>query len=105
MTKTQLFTNVVFVIFLFLSCAKKEQQKDAGPITYEKNIKYIFQKKCASCHNSSWPETNWSEYDIVVKNLKKIKNRVVIQQNMPPNGMSSIDRIFIKKWIERGAPK
>lgn len=79
--------------------------EDSGPITFDKNIKFILKKRCSGCHNASWPDTNWLDYTTAYKNKEKIMDRVVIKQNMPPNGMVSIDRIFIKKWIERGAPK
>lgn len=105
MKKTQLYIKLFFSLLLFPSCVNHEKEPDAGPITYEKNIKDILKKRCSHCHNSSWPKTDWSNYDTVLQNLEKIKQRVVVEQTMPPNGMPVIDRIFIKKWIKRGAPK
>ncbi len=76
-------------------------------ITYTKDIKPIFEKRCSSCHNGHTPQRNWLDYDTAYANRLKIKNKVWIEQSMPPSGISMEpeERHKISDWVDFGAKK
>ena len=78
-----------------------------GPLSYDKDAKPIFEKRCAQCHNANWPATNWLDYTVAKDNKDKIKFRLE-NKSMPPGnstGMTEDERKTIIKWINEGAKK
>lgn len=74
-----------------------------GDLSYKKDIKPIFQKHCAQCHNANWPDKNWMDYQIALKNKDKIKLRVG-NRSMPVGAsMPEEDRKKIIDWVNQGA--
>ena len=74
-----------------------------GPIY--KDIKPIFEKRCALCHSSNWPDKNWLDVDKARANAEKIKFRVS-NQSMPPGNATSLtkeERKMIIDWVDGGA--
>lgn len=75
--------------------------------TYTKDIKPIFEKRCAQCHNSNWPAKNWLDYDTVKKHKDVIKLRVE-NKTMPPGNntqMTEEERKKVIQWVKDGAKK
>lgn len=76
-------------------------------VSYTKDAKPIFEKRCSVCHGPNWPDKNWMDYDIAVKNKDKIKFRLE-NLTMPPGnstGMTKEERVKVIKWVETGAKK
>ena len=68
-------------------------------------VKPIFQKHCTQCHNTNWPDKDWTNYDIIFKNKDKIKLRLS-NNTMPPGNftkMTKEERNLLIKWIDDGA--
>lgn len=79
-----------------------------GEVTYTKDIKPIFEKHCASCHNSGWADKNWMDYDTAKKNSLKIKDRVFVVKDMPPGNLTEMtdkERETVAQWVDQGAKK
>lgn len=74
-------------------------------LTYDKNIKSIFEKRCAACHNVNWPDKNWLVYENAFRDRVKIKNRVWEVRNMPIGPIDEEERRKIKDWIDQGAKR
>lgn len=74
-------------------------------LSYQSDIKPIFIKRCAACHNENWPDKNWLNYQTAFKNRILIKQRTSILKNMPPAGMEITDkeRKIIQQWVDQGA--
>lgn len=73
-------------------------------ITYTKDVKPIFQNRCAQCHNERWKSANWLDYKTAFKNRASIKRRVWLERSMPPSvSMLESERVTIKDWIDQGA--
>jgi len=78
-----------------------------GDLTYTTDIKPIFEKRCAQCHNANWSAKNWMDYDTAYANRNMIKLRVG-NQTMPPGNQTSMtkeERDKVIKWVNQGAKK
>lgn len=76
-------------------------------VTYTKDAKPIFEKRCSSCHNANWSDKNWMDYQTAAQNKDKIKLRVE-NQTMPPGnttGMTKEEREKLIRWVDGGAKK
>ena len=76
--------------------------------TYDKDIKPIFEAKCAMCHHPGWADKNWLNYDIAKRDKDRIKQRVVKEKTMPPGNITDLseeERELIGKWVDQGAKK
>lgn len=73
-------------------------------LSYNKDIKPIFQNRCILCHNESVPERNWMDYKTAKKKKDKIKLRIE-NKTMPPydNGITEKERREIIDWVNSGA--
>jgi len=73
--------------------------------TYTKDIKPVFQKHCAQCHNANWQTKNWMVYKTAFINRDLIRTRVQ-QRTMPPGNltnMTPIEKDLIIQWVDKGA--
>lgn len=76
-------------------------------LTYTKDIKPIFKDRCSQCHNETWPDKNWMDYETAKKHKDVIKKRMV-EKTMPPSnatGLTDKERDTIIKWVDEGAKK
>lgn len=68
-------------------------------LSFEKDVKPIFKKRCYSCHANKW-----LKYENVKLNVDKIYRRVVTLRTMPKNGnMPEYEREVVKEWVKKGA--
>jgi uncharacterized membrane protein len=75
-------------------------------LTY-KDVRPIFEKRCAQCHSSNWPDKNWMDYETAKKHKNHIKHRVS-DQSMPPGnatGLTEEERKMIIDWVDGGGAK
>jgi uncharacterized membrane protein len=92
--------QVTLLALLALSCPTD------GDVTFKKEIRPIFEKRCAQCHNARWPDKNWLDYTRAKQHADRIKMRVWIQKNMPPgnfSGMTEDERKLVRDWVDNGA--
>ena len=71
-------------------------------VTFEKNIRPIFQSHCISCHPGS------VNYSVAYKQRDKIFKKVVRLREMPPKYATRPNENeieLIRKWIENGAKR
>jgi len=74
-------------------------------VQYQKHARPIFQTRCAECHNSSWKDKNWMDYETAKRNAESIKKRIA-DKSMPPanyTGMTNDERQMIFDWVDQGA--
>jgi uncharacterized membrane protein len=79
----------------------------SGDITYTKDVKPIFERRCSQCHNANWPDKNWLDYNKAKENKDKIKIKVK-DKTMPPGNSTEIteeERNIIIQWVDDGAKK
>lgn len=62
--------------------------------TFSQDILPIFVDRCMQCHS-----TKWTDYQVVVDNISKIKYKVIDTKQMPPGGLSDKAYETIKIWI------
>jgi uncharacterized membrane protein len=89
---------------LLLGCGLTATNAD---LTYTKDIRPIFEKRCANCHSSNWPDKNWMDYETAKKNKDRIKFRVE-NKTMPPGNstnMTEEERKKVIQWVKDGAKK
>ncbi len=74
-------------------------------ITYTKDIKPLFRRRCVVCHNAG--ARNWMDYDNAFKKKDLIYYRVVKKKDMPPSGwlMTYGERNMVEDWVKGGAKK
>jgi len=75
--------------------------------TYTNDIKPLFQKKCAQCHNAQvLPHLDWTKYENVFKYRESIYKRTIVIGDMPMGStLNKAEKKLIKDWIRGGAPK
>lgn len=88
------------MLFLFLISLA-----NADELSYNKDIKLIFESRCKICHSQIWPDKNWMDYEKAKENAEKIKVRVFDQKTMPPPSlpMEDKERELIRDWVLQGA--
>lgn len=77
-------------------------------VTFGGSIEPIIQQRCATagCHaagSSVGPMTTYAEIRTYCVN-SKFQDRVLVQKNMPPSGLSACDLGKIQRWIDAGYP-
>ena len=71
-------------------------------VTYEANVKPIFEQRCARCHSTG--SLNWMKYDNAFLYKDSIRWRVWAVRNMPPDfSITEEERNTIKEWVDQGA--
>ena len=80
-------------------------------LTWDKDIKPIFETTCIECHGGSAVEAalNFNYPDVIRKNQWGIYKVVNVKQTMPPLNdkgirLSEIDRLKINNWMRGNAP-
>ncbi|MCX7834587.1 MAG: cytochrome c [bacterium] len=106
-----LTTVIAFFTFFFLvGCSTKPPYAETK-LTWEEDIRPIFEASCIECHGGSMIRKNLSlkDPDQIRKNIWKIYKVVIVNQKMPPKNdmgifLSEADRIKINQWIRGNAP-
>jgi len=101
---------IVTGFLLFAGCtAKPTYQKTE--LTWEKDIKTIFEHNCIECHGLNRVESRLNLLDerTIKENLWLIYKTVIQKQVMPPTNnlninLSQGDRLKINSWIRGNAP-
>ncbi len=90
-----LFLLTALAIFIF-SCTPPIPEDPTIPKnpTFSQDILPIFVDRCMQCHS-----TKWTDYQVVVDNISKIKYKVIDTKQMPPGGLSDKAYETIKIWI------
>ncbi|MCH2021247.1 MAG: hypothetical protein MK207_02105 [Saprospiraceae bacterium] len=104
---------ILFFALGFSSCEK-------GPITTYQDVKHIISTSCAvsGCHDPITVRQNidFSTYatmsgstglnNALTKNTNSFYDRVLVKQNMPPNGsLSQADRDILQQWVDSNYPE
>jgi len=102
------FMSVMIALFCFFLVSKKMERLEVlsqDPPTYTDDIRPIFERTCAVCHNRT--PFNWMEYKTAYRYRKRIYNRVVFRRNMPPSYWqkqpTEDERKLIGEWVKTGA--
>lgn len=81
------------------------QTGDAA-VTYVRDIKPLFQRLCAACHNEGSAIPNWNSYEISFAKKDRLLDRVVIKRDMPLGmPMNDEERTLVAEWLKLGAPQ
>lgn len=110
--------SMVFLLFILTlnSCYNDNEEEIYGPVTcdvssltYSTDVLPIINASCATtgCHvsggNAPGNFANFNELKAKVTN-GSFENRVLIQQNMPPNAeLSECDLQILQAWLDNGA--
>jgi hypothetical protein len=81
-------------------------QNDTGAVTYTNYIAPLITSNCASsgCHATKFPILgDYPKLKTIIDN-GTFKNRVMVQRNMPPGGLTASAYVKIQKWLDAGAP-
>lgn len=97
---------VAILVAAQVATDKNEVLVKSSELTFTKDIKPIFVKRCSTCHNDGWPDKNWLDYKVVVDNSEILSLRL-IKRTMPPPGwlLPDEERLIIIEWIEEGTKK
>jgi len=83
-------------------------QQSSSSISFQEDIRPLFEKRCMMCHKYTLHRIQWTEYDESMQyvNSGQLLERVWNLQDMPPPGMEMTEeeRELVKDWIEGGAP-
>jgi len=83
-------------------------QQSSSSISFQEDIRPLFEKRCMMCHKYTLHRIQWTEYDESMQyvNSGQLLERVWNLQDMPPPGMEMTEeeRKLVKDWIEGGAP-
>lgn len=110
-------TKLAFILFLS-SCYYDNEEDlypqnipcDTSQVTYSMHIEPIISASCAtsSCHVPGGAGNgNFQNYEGVKLKVENASfmNRVIVEQNMPPNGdLSACEIELLKVWLRNGAP-
>lgn len=103
----------------FNSCSDDDENDDNGgnnnsncdttAISYASDIRPIVISSCAtgsSCHGSGSGNGDFSSYAglKIDADNGKLRQRVLIEKDMPPGGWSSCNRLKLEAWLNAGAP-
>jgi len=110
--------SIVFILFMsiFFSCYNNNEEELYGPVscdlssvTYSLDVSPIINASCATsgCHVAGGTApgnfANFNEFKAKVDN-GTFENRVLIQQNMPPNSqLSDCEMQTLQAWLDNGA--
>ncbi len=88
-----------------VSAPAQSSQPVNGPIlTYNKDIRPIFEKNCTFCHSMDSGLPNWMDYKVAFEKRNRLMGRVVVKKDMPMcSQVSDEDRELIRSWLESGA--
>jgi uncharacterized membrane protein len=78
-------------------------QTDTSAATFTNFVAPLINNKCMNCHNVTPPILgNYSKLKLIVDN-GKFNERVIVQKNMPPSGLTNTELEKIKQWLAAGA--
>lgn len=88
--------GIMFAIYILHTDPKPVDKDPTIPKnpTFSQDILPIFVDRCMSCHS-----TKWTDYQVVVDNISKIKYKVIDTKQMPPGGLSDKAYETIKIWV------
>jgi hypothetical protein len=114
--KVQLVFTMLSVLFLTACYYDNEEELYGGKpcnvvtVSFSKDIMPLIQTECAisGCHvqggNGNGIFDNYQNVKAKVDN-GSLRNRVIIQRDMPPSGpLSNCQIAYIEEWINQGAP-
>jgi mono/diheme cytochrome c family protein len=90
---------------ILLAC-EDNKQDEKEMVYWEPQIKALFQMRCMSCHNDppDFSGLALKTYDQTKMHLSAIKQRVLIQKDMPPGGLrDEVAEALLQTWINQGA--
>lgn len=89
------YVAVLLVSFFCMSA-------QADYVTFEQVVPVLI-NNCASCHNSSTPNMNWLDQDLLDSNKFKVYNRVYVEGDMPFwfKYFGGEERDLLKKYLEQ----
>ena len=78
-----------------------------GSVSFERDIRPVFQKKCTMCHGAGKARpADYSLFSTALANKAAINQRVVIKKDMPMGvSMDQKTRDLVAAWIQGGAGK
>ncbi len=112
---------VIVISIGMVSCGDKYDPVQDGDsqdipefVSYNSDIKSLFDENCISCHSSDIPDSeritpanvNFDDYDSAKENAQRANVR--IQAGTMPfgtNGLSDYYRALFQKWIDLGTPE
>ncbi len=75
-------------------------------VTFERDIKPLFERACQACHNNGSAIPDWSNYEVSFAKRDRLLERVVIKRDMPLGiPITEEERRLIGDWLRLGAPK
>lgn len=102
----------VFTIAVMSSCAyyTDKNPRDASTITSQ-NVSWqrvsteFFQPRCAICHGQGGANVDISDYNRVVRGIRRIQLEVLQRQTMPPDSpLTPYEQKLLSTWINQGTP-
>ena len=78
--------------------------------SYLNDIKPIIDTNCSitNCHGDNESLPDWDDFSVLQANAENVKQRAVIQMNMPPAAtgltLSTDEKNKISNWVDAGAP-
>jgi uncharacterized membrane protein len=120
-TTTIKLTSRFFIATLFLLWTVSCDNHDLGPvvivdcsgvaaISYQLGVKPVVDRVCSECHNSSWPEGDWTSAVKIKEHAAEAARRVQLPttdpDHMPKNGVQLTEQELeaIVCWAAQGAP-
>lgn len=109
----KVFIFFFFTLLIFGSCTYTKVEVPAkedtcNTISYANDIVPIVTANCTSCHSSGFASGDFTTYAAIKLRADNgvLKNRIVIQRDMPPAPATIPDslRKKIDCWIQQGAP-
>jgi uncharacterized membrane protein len=106
------FLLLLLLIFVGAGCTNEKAIPTpcTGTISYSNDIKQIIDNNCVTCHSAGNTDGDFTTYEGLKLKAESgsLKNRVVVQKNMPPAGsdsaMTSLNIQKINCWLLQGAP-
>lgn len=78
----------------------------ADQLSFATDIKPVFSRRCASCHDGSNALPNVLQYEIAYPLRTQIATKVGLERFMPKFGrISESERDLVRMWVEQGAAK
>jgi hypothetical protein len=120
-TTTMKLTSRFFIAMLFLQWSIACDNHDLGPVTivdcngveaisYQTRVKPVIDRVCSECHNSSWPERDWTDAsklkDFASEAARRVQLPSTHADHMPKNQveLSPTELEAIVCWAAQGAP-
>lgn len=75
-------------------------------VSFDQDVRPVFAKRCAECHNSKSQLPNILDYKVAYPLRTTIRTKVSDERSMPHYGyMKESERDLVKTWVDTGAKK